>query len=42
MNIFALVAAYSREEAQANLAALETRLTPEEIEWLDLRREGRR
>ncbi|MFW5744353.1 MAG: aldo/keto reductase [Spirochaetota bacterium] len=41
MNVFALVGSNSREEAEANLAALEARLTPEELDWLDLRRDTR-
>jgi aryl-alcohol dehydrogenase-like predicted oxidoreductase len=41
MNIFALVGSYTREETEANLAALAARLTPEEIDWLDLRRDAR-
>jgi len=41
MNIYALIGSYSSEEANANLAALQADLSPEEIEWLDLRREER-
>ncbi len=37
MNTYALVAAYTREEAEANVAALETTLTDDEVAWLDLR-----
>ena len=40
MNVFALVAAYSEEEAAANAAALEVRLTSEEVAWLDVREAG--
>lgn len=36
MNVFALVAAYSREEAEANAAALDVELSSEEIAYLDL------
>lgn len=41
LNIYALVGSYTREEAQANLAALDAELSTEEIDWLDLRRDGR-
>lgn len=41
MNMYALVGSYSREEMQANLAALETKLSEAEIDWLDLRRSSR-
>ena len=37
LNIFALVGAVSQAEAGANLEALETELTQQEIDWLDLR-----
>ena len=37
MNTFALVAAYTREEAEANIAAVETELSDDEVAWLDLR-----
>ena len=36
---FPIVAAYSAEEADANIAALDVTLTPEERAWLDLRRD---
>lgn len=36
MNVFALVAAYSEEEAAANAEALEISITAEERAWLDL------
>ena len=41
MNIFALIGAYTPAEFAANTAALDARLSPAEIEWLDLRREKR-
>ena len=41
MNVFALIGAYSAEEALANAAALDAKLTPAEVDWLDLRRETR-
>lgn len=40
LNIFALIGAESRTEADANLAALNARLSPSELEWLDLRRDA--
>lgn len=42
MNLFALVGAYAREEAMANLQALQTDLTPRELDWLDLRADSPR
>ena len=39
MNVFALVGAASREECQANVAALDIPLTPAERAWLDLQTE---
>jgi aryl-alcohol dehydrogenase-like predicted oxidoreductase len=36
MNIFALVGCKNGDEFRANIAALELRLTPEEIAWLEL------
>ena len=41
MNIFPLVGAHSGEEINANLKALETKLTQEEMAWLDLKQESR-
>jgi aryl-alcohol dehydrogenase-like predicted oxidoreductase len=41
INAFALIGAASREEFQANVEASKLKLTIEEIEWLDLRRESR-
>jgi aryl-alcohol dehydrogenase-like predicted oxidoreductase len=38
LNVFALVGAASREECQANVAALNLKLTPAELAWLDLQR----
>lgn len=35
--VFPLVAAYTPQEFAANVAALEVKLTPEELAWLDLR-----
>jgi aryl-alcohol dehydrogenase-like predicted oxidoreductase len=40
-NGFALVGTYSREEALANLAALDADLTQAELDWLDLRSDTR-
>ena len=37
LNIYALVGARSGEECRANLQVLETTLTQQEMEWLDLR-----
>jgi aryl-alcohol dehydrogenase-like predicted oxidoreductase len=37
LNVFAIVGAASREECQANVAALEIDLSPDELAWLDLR-----
>ena len=41
MNIYALIGAYTEAEARANVQALETRLSADELAWLDLRRETR-
>ena len=41
LDLYALVGSESGEEFAANLAASAVRLTPEEVEWLDLRRESR-
>ena len=41
MNIFPLVGAHSGEEINANLQALETKLSQEEMAWLDLRGDSR-
>lgn len=41
INLFALVGAYNADEINANLAALDTRLTAAEVDWLDLRRDTR-
>jgi aryl-alcohol dehydrogenase-like predicted oxidoreductase len=41
LNLFALVAAWTGEEARSNIAALELNLTSDEAEWLDLRKESR-
>ncbi len=41
LNIFALVGCHSGAEFKANLEASEMRLTPEEMAWLDLRRDSR-
>lgn len=41
MNVFALVGARSPEEIAANQVALETELSGEEVEWLDLLRDER-
>jgi len=40
-NIFALIGCRSGEEFEANLQALDLKLTPGELDWLDLRRETR-
>mgnify|MGYP000964990907 CR=1 FL=1 len=39
--VFALVGAFTPEEIQANLAALDLPLTPAECDWLDLRCDSR-
>lgn len=39
LNLFALVGSQSGAEFQANLVALETKLTNQEMDWLDLRRD---
>jgi aryl-alcohol dehydrogenase-like predicted oxidoreductase len=39
MNVYALVGAESRAECEANVAALDIKLTSHELEWLDLQRE---
>ena len=41
LNLFALVGCESGEEFAANAGALAVRLTPEELDWLDLRRDDR-
>lgn len=41
LDIYALVGALNGAEVEANLRALELKLTPAEQEWLDLRRESR-
>lgn len=41
MNVFALIGARSKEEANANAQALEAALTSAELDWLDLRAETR-
>ena len=41
LEIFALVGARSAAEIDANCAALELKLTPAELDWLDLRRDQR-
>ncbi len=40
LNVFTLVGCASGDECRANLEALALKLTPEEIDWLDLRREA--
>jgi len=37
LNVFALVGAVNRDEFKANVEACELKLSPEEIDWLDLR-----
>jgi len=41
LNIFALVGCNSAGEFKANLEACDLTLTPEELAWLDLRRDHR-
>jgi aryl-alcohol dehydrogenase-like predicted oxidoreductase len=41
LEVFALVGCESATEFQANVDALEVKLTPEEMAWLDLRRDSR-
>ncbi len=41
LNVFALMGVANREEFEANAAACELKLTPEECAWLDLRRDSR-
>ncbi len=41
LNVHALTGCFSVDEFRENLVALETELAPEEIEWLDLRRDER-
>ena len=41
MNVFSLVGAHSGEEINANIKALDTTLTEEEVAWLDLKRDSR-
>ena len=39
LNVFAIVGAANRDECEANAAALDIRLSEEELAWLDLRDE---
>ena len=39
LNVFALTGAASGEECRANVAALDIRLTPDELAWLDLQKD---
>jgi aryl-alcohol dehydrogenase-like predicted oxidoreductase len=39
LNLFALIGSQTGDEFRANLAALDVKLTPEEMAWLDLRAE---
>jgi aryl-alcohol dehydrogenase-like predicted oxidoreductase len=41
MNLFALVGPHSAEKFKANVEASEEQLTPQEMDWLDLRTESR-
>lgn len=40
LNVFALVAPRNRAECEDNIAALNLKLTPEELDWLDLKRDS--
>ena len=41
LNVYSLIGTFTGDEFRENLKALEVSLTPEEIEWLDLRRDTR-
>ena len=41
LNIFALVGGATKDEVTANVQAAELTLSPEELDWLDLKRDGR-
>jgi aryl-alcohol dehydrogenase-like predicted oxidoreductase len=41
MNLFAVVGPHSGEKFRANIEASEVQLTPQEMDWLDLRTDGR-
>ena len=41
LNIFALVGVFHPDECRANIEALNLKLTPEECDWLDLKRDDR-
>jgi len=41
MNLFALVGPHSAEKVKANIEASKVQLTPEEMDWLDLRTDSR-
>ncbi len=41
LNLFALIGCFSGEEFKSNLEALTLKLTPEELDWLDLKAESR-
>ena len=41
MNLFAVVGPHSGEKFKTNIEASEMQLTPQEMDWLDLKAEGR-
>jgi aryl-alcohol dehydrogenase-like predicted oxidoreductase len=41
MNLFAVVGPHSGEKFKANIEASEVQLTPQEMDWLDLRTDSR-
>ena len=41
LDVYALIGTFTRAEFTENIKALEVKLTPEEIDWLDLRRDDR-
>lgn len=41
LNLFSLIGAFHPDECEANIEALNLKLTEEELDWLDLKRDGR-
>ena len=41
LNLFSLIGAFHPDECEANIDALNLKLTEEELDWLDLKRDGR-
>jgi len=41
LNLFSLIGVFHPDECRANIEALNLKLTPEELNWLDLKRDER-